>query len=88
VAITTQQTDTLSGQVERITFHSAESGFCVLRVKIQSEDDLTVVGYNAAATAGEHIEAVGQWVNDRECGHFKAQTLRFIPPATLKRLDN
>jgi exodeoxyribonuclease V alpha subunit len=89
LAVTGQQVETLTGQVERITFHSAESGFCVLRVKVQGEKELiTVVGYHASATAGEHIEAIGQWANDREHGvQFKAQTLRFIPPTTLEGME-
>ena len=36
----------LQGAVERVTFHSEESGFCVLRVKVRGQRDLvTVVRY-------------------------------------------
>jgi exodeoxyribonuclease V alpha subunit len=86
---TEKQVESLSGPVERVTFHSAESGFCVLKVKITGHDDLvTVVGYNASATAGEYIEASGSWFNDREHGlQFKAQTLRSIPPTTLEGME-
>ncbi len=89
MAITAQQAEILTGQVERVTFHNAENGFCVLRVKIQAQDELiTVVGYNVTAIAGEHIEATGQWANDREYGvQFKAQNLRFIPPTTLEGIE-
>jgi exodeoxyribonuclease V alpha subunit len=35
----------LAGSVERVTFHSEETGFCVLRVKVRGHRDLvTVVG--------------------------------------------
>ena len=35
----------LAGSVERVTFHSEERGFCVLRVKVRGHRDLvTVVG--------------------------------------------
>ena len=58
--ITEKQVETLSGQVERVTFHSAESGFCVLKVKVQGHEELvTVVGHQASTTAGEYIEATG-----------------------------
>jgi hypothetical protein len=33
----------LSGLVERVTFHSAETGFCVLRVKVRGHRDLVTV---------------------------------------------
>ena len=38
-------TEHLAGSVERVTFHSEETGFCVLRVKVRGPRDLvTVVG--------------------------------------------
>ena len=59
----------LSGSVERVTFHSEESGFCVLRVKVKGQRDLiTVVGSTASITPGEYIECIGFWHNDRTHG--------------------
>ncbi len=79
----------LSGPVERITFHSPESGYCVLRVKARGQRDLvTVVGHAAAIGAGEHIEATGIWINDRQHGlQFKAETIRTTVPTTLEGLE-
>ena len=80
-------TERLHGSVERVTFHSEESGFCVLRVKVRGQRDLvTVVGSAASVTAGEYIECEGAWINDRQHGlQFKASSLRVIPPSTLDR---
>jgi len=79
----------LAGAVERVTFHSEESGFCVLRVKVRGQRDLvTVVGSAATVTAGEYIECDGTWVNDRRHGlQFKALNLRVIPPSTLDGIE-
>jgi exodeoxyribonuclease V alpha subunit len=79
----------LAGSVERVTFHSEESGFCVLRVKVRGQRDLvTLVGSAATVTAGEYVEAQGTWVNDRQHGlQFKAQSLRVIPPSTLDGIE-
>jgi exodeoxyribonuclease V alpha subunit len=53
-------TEVLAGLVERVTFHSPESGFCVLRVKARGHRDLvTVVGHAAMISAGEWITASG-----------------------------
>jgi exodeoxyribonuclease V alpha subunit len=30
-------TEALAGLVERVTFHNAENGFCVLRVKVRGQ---------------------------------------------------
>jgi exodeoxyribonuclease V alpha subunit len=37
---TAQPTEVLAGSIERVTFHSAESGFCVLRIKARGHHDL------------------------------------------------
>jgi hypothetical protein len=49
----------LAGAIERVTFHSEESGFCVLRVQVKGHPDLvTVVGSAASVTPGEYIEGI------------------------------
>ncbi|QYE33357.1 ATP-dependent RecD-like DNA helicase (plasmid) [Polymorphobacter sp. PAMC 29334] len=79
----------LAGAVERITFHSIETGYCVLRVKARGQRDLvTMVGHAAAIGAGEHVEATGIWINDRQHGlQFKAETIRTTVPTTLEGLE-
>jgi len=52
--------EAFGGLVERVTYHNAENGFCVLRVKVRGQRDLvTVVGAAAAISAGEFIQASG-----------------------------
>lgn len=88
-----QKTDTpierLSGSVERVTFHSEESGFCVLRTKVKGQRDLvTVIGSAASITPGEYIECIGIWYNDRTHGlQFKANQLKVVPPSTLEGIE-
>jgi exodeoxyribonuclease V alpha subunit len=79
----------LTGAVERVTFHSEETGFCVLRVKVRGHRDLvTVVGTAATITPGEYIEGQGWWVTDRTHGlQFKTQALRVVPPSTLEGIE-
>jgi len=79
----------LQGSVERVTFHSPESGFCVLRVKVGGQRDLvTVIGSAATITPGEYVECTGTWVNDRQHGlQFKTQNLRVVPPTTLEGIE-
>jgi exodeoxyribonuclease V alpha subunit len=79
----------LQGAIERVTFHSEESGFCVLRVKVRGQHDLvTVVGTAAVVTAGEYVECEGGWNNDRHHGlQFKAHHLRVVPPSTVEGIE-
>jgi len=52
--------EALSGLVERVTFHSPDSGFCVLRVKVRGQRDLvTVLGSAATVQAGEYSTLAG-----------------------------
>jgi len=76
----------LSGLVERVTFHSADTGFCVLRVKVRGHRDLvTVLGSAADVHAGESIQASGQWQQHREHGpQFRASFLQVVPPSSIE----
>ena len=54
--------EVLAGLVERVTFHNADNGFCVLRTKACGHRDLvTVVGHAAMVSAREWITASGEW---------------------------
>ena len=81
--------ETLAGLVERVTFHNAENGFCVLRVKARGQRDLvTVVGHAAQISAGEWVSATGVWINDRQHGlQFKADYLKATQPTTLEGIE-
>ena len=86
---TSAEREAFGGLVERVTFHNADNGFCVLRVKARGQRDLvTVVGAAAAISAGEFIQASGIWVNDRTHGlQFKAAFLKTAPPTTLEGIE-
>src|ERR1700716_3534653 len=79
--------EVLAGLVERVTYHNAENGFCVLRAKVRGHRDVvTVVGHAATIAAGEWITASGEWINDRTHGQqFKAWFLRTSPPTFCGR---
>ena len=79
----------LSGTVERVTFHSPETGFCVLRVAVPSSRDLvTVVGHAAAISEGEHVQASGTWVTDRTHGRqFKCTYLNVAAPDSQEGIE-
>jgi exodeoxyribonuclease V alpha subunit len=74
----------LAGHVERVIYHNAENGFCVLRTRARGHRDVViVVGYAAIVCDGEWVTASGEWVNDRTHGQqFRAQYLRTSPPTS------
>ena len=75
--------------MERVTFHSEASGFCVLRVKVRGQRDLsTVIGSSASVIAGEYVECFGNWINDRSHGlQFKASQLKVVQPSTIEGIE-
>nr|WP_221238538.1 ATP-dependent RecD-like DNA helicase [Roseospira visakhapatnamensis] len=79
----------MAGLIERVTFHNAENGFCVLRLKARGHRDLvTVVGHAATISAGEWVTASGEWVNDRTHGlQFKARFLKTSAPTSVEGIE-
>jgi exodeoxyribonuclease V alpha subunit len=85
----TSEREVLAGLVERVTFHNAENGFCVIRIKARGHRDLvTMVGHAAIISAGEWITASGEWVNDRSHGQqFKTQFMRTSAPTSVDGIE-
>jgi exodeoxyribonuclease V alpha subunit len=79
----------LNGFIERVTYHNTENGFAVLRVKLKGRHDLvTVVGNTTSVTAGEHAEAHGRWMIDRQYGQqFWASELKTTHPAPSQGIE-
>ena len=79
----------VTGTVERVTFHNPDNGFCVLRIKVASRrDPLTVVGHAATIAAGEEVSATGEWSNDLVHGlQFKASSLHTAPPTSEEGIE-
>ncbi len=81
--------ETLKGLIERVTYHNPDSGFAVLKIQVKGRHDLvTVIGSTTSVTAGEHLEATGKWVVDREHGQqFKADELKTTHPASAEGIE-
>jgi exodeoxyribonuclease V alpha subunit len=86
VEVSDQSVTSLDGTVERVTFHNPDTGFCVLRLKIAGRRELAaVVGHVASISAGEEVQAVGEWANDLIHGpQFKASSIHTAPPTSVE----
>lgn len=78
----------LRGLVERVTFHTEETGYCVLKVKPERGGELiTVLGHAPRVVAGENIEATGEWVQNADYGRqLKAETIKLSRPKSIEGL--
>jgi len=79
-------TATLSGMVERITFHNPDNGFSVLQVKPAGRGKaVTVVGNVPGIAVGEALEADGEWIRDPRHGmQLKAERIVSFPPVSVE----
>ncbi len=82
--------DSLRGTVERVTFHSEDSGYCILKVTPEGRPGatITVIGNAPHVVPGELLEATGAWERHREHGdQFKAASLSLRRPDTLDGIE-
>jgi hypothetical protein len=77
----------LTGQIERVTYTSEETGYTVARVKVYGQRDLvTVVGNIMSPTPGETLKMSGEWGHHPSYGEqFKIKSYRTEVPATSLR---
>jgi exodeoxyribonuclease V alpha subunit len=75
----------LNGQIERVTFHSEETGYTIARVKVYGQSDLvTIVGNLIAPSPGEVLHMKGQWISHPKFGEqFKVIQYRTATPASV-----
>lgn len=81
--------ESLSGLIERVTFHNEENGWTVLKVKAKGHRDLvTVVGSLPSVSPGEWLTAQGHWIQNREFGlQFQADMLTSTAPTTKEGIE-
>ncbi len=81
--------ETLTGTVERVTFHTEDTGFSVLKVKVRGRmEPVTVTGKVPSVHAGEEIAAQGEWVNVADYGRqFKAEVIETTAPSSRKGIE-
>jgi exodeoxyribonuclease V alpha subunit len=82
-------TEPLQGVVERITYHSEESGYTVARLKAPRVSDLvTIVGNFATIQAGQTLQMEGTWREHPKYGaQYQVTQYRETKPATLTGIE-
>ncbi len=80
-----QAQQTLTGSVERITYHNDQNGYTVLRFLIPGHaEPVTVTGNFSAVSPGESLRLTGFWTTHPQYGdQFKAADYQVTRPATV-----
>jgi exodeoxyribonuclease V alpha subunit len=87
---TPAELEKLSGIVKRVTFHSAETGYTVLKVNSfqRPHEDLTVIVHQFKVFAGATVDFYGEWTTHPSYGlQFKASKVVERKPATANALE-
>ncbi|HEY9884684.1 MAG TPA: AAA family ATPase, partial [Thermosynechococcaceae cyanobacterium] len=79
----------LQGVVERLTYHSEESGYTVARLKAPRTSELvTITGNFANIQAGQTLELHGTWKDHPKFGtQFQVTQYRETKPATITGIE-
>ncbi len=79
----------LQGVIERLTFHSEESGYTVARLHVPGQRELvTIIGQFPDIHAGQTLHLTGFWKEHPKFGRqFQVTSARETKPATLTGLE-
>jgi exodeoxyribonuclease V alpha subunit len=79
----------LTGVVERITFHAEETGYTVARMQVPRCHDLvTITGNFAQIQAGQTLQVQGSWRDHLQYGQqFQVSHYKETKPATLTGIE-
>lgn len=88
-AAPTEAEEEITGVVERVVFHSDDTGYTVCGIKARGHaDEVMVVGNVPAIWEGETLKAAGRWTRHRQHGlQFQARQLACYPPATAEGIE-
>lgn len=80
---------TFEGEVINITYSNDETGFRVLKVRVDGEKgERTVVGAFPLPPPGTRVRATGKWIRDPKRGEqLKADALLAVAPSTLAGVE-
>ena len=80
---------TLTGIIERFTYHNEENGYTVARLLPESGGGIvTIVGNMLGVSVGESVELQGMWTHHAEHGRqFKVEDFRTVLPATVAGIE-
>src|SRR5438105_14455837 len=87
--------ETLTGSLERITFHNEETHFTVAKLRLEkalgrksAADLATIVGTLVAVEVGESLRCEGHWENTSDWGpQFRIASYTALTPETALGIE-
>ena len=77
----------IQGTVSAVVFQNYDNGYCVLRLKSDGAEAVTVVGTIPMPAVGERLMVTGRWANHASYGRqFEAEFLERLMPQTTSEI--
>lgn len=77
----------IQGTVAAVVYQNPENGYCVLKVRTDQPEPITVVGTIPMSVAGERLAIVGKWTQHPSFGQqFEAEFLERLMPETTSEI--
>ena len=81
------ETEILQGTIEAVVFQNYDNGYCVLRLKCDNGQTITVVGTIPLPCVGEQLMVTGRWTSHPSYGkQFEAEFLERLMPSTTPEI--
>lgn len=81
------QTDELTGSVERIIFHNQETGFAIFILAQSHKKSVTITGNAPSIQAGQEVHLSGSWIMHPKFGQqFELKTYSTALPSSINGL--
>ena len=85
--MTRQEEQMIRGTVQSVLFQNPENGYCVLKVRTEQSEAVTVVGVIPMCVVGERLAIVGRWTRHQSFGQqFEAEFLERLMPETTSEI--
>ena len=77
----------IQGTVLAVIYQNPENGYCVLKVRTEQGEAVTVVGVIPMCVVGERLAIVGRWTRHQSFGQqFEAEFLERLMPETTSEI--
>lgn len=82
-----QESQMIQGTVLAVIYQNPENGYCVLKVRTEQGEAVTVVGTIPMCVVGERLAIVGRWTRHQSFGQqFEAEFLERLMPETTSEI--
>lgn len=82
-----QESQMIQGTVLAVIYQNPENGYCVLKVRTEQGEAVTVVGTIPMSVVGERLAIVGRWTRHQSFGQqFEAEFLERLMPETTSEI--